>query len=223
MGRVMTGRWVLVTTFTLLVLAATMVQGCGVQRRKIETLEARRVAATIALSRSEIEEERRIIQAPRRDTLRVVDPEGREVLIMKAVRDEASGEMVAHEVLDAAVITARFRNVAERHGRIDLRFEIIVPREMQDLRWQLRFYPDMYILEDSVRLQSVVITGDEYRRSQLEQLQREVMDLEDGVQVLWKKGIYAESGMGCTGPIIRVSDANLEKAKEILTAEGYIG
>ena len=51
----------------------------------------------------------------------------------------------------------------------------------------------------------------------------EVMDLEDGVQTLWKNGIYAESGMGCTGPIIRVSDANLEKAKEILTKEGYIG
>jgi hypothetical protein len=51
----------------------------------------------------------------------------------------------------------------------------------------------------------------------------EVMDLEDGVQALWKQGIYAESGMGCTGPIIRVSDANLEKAKSILTAEGYIG
>lgn len=51
----------------------------------------------------------------------------------------------------------------------------------------------------------------------------EVMDLEDGVQALWKQNIYAESGMGCTGPIIRVSDANLEKAKEILTAEGYIG
>ena len=51
----------------------------------------------------------------------------------------------------------------------------------------------------------------------------EVMDLEDGVQALWKQGIYAESGMGCTGPIIRVSDANLNKAREILTAEGYIG
>ncbi len=51
----------------------------------------------------------------------------------------------------------------------------------------------------------------------------EVMDLEDGVQALWKQGIYAESGMGCTGPIIRVSDANLDKAKEILTAAGFIG
>ena len=41
----------------------------------------------------------------------------------------------------------------------------------------------------------------------------EVMDLEDAVKVLWKQKIYAESGMGCTGPIIRVSDANLEKQK----------
>ena len=32
----------------------------------------------------------------------------------------------------------------------------------------------------------------------------------------------AESGMGCTGPIIRVSDANLEKAHEELKKAGYI-
>ena len=50
----------------------------------------------------------------------------------------------------------------------------------------------------------------------------EVLDLEDGVQALWKQNIYAESGMGCTGPIIRVSEANLEKACEILKAEGFI-
>ena len=50
----------------------------------------------------------------------------------------------------------------------------------------------------------------------------EVMDLEDAVQALWKENIYAESGMGCTGPIIRVSEANLEKACEILKAEGFI-
>ncbi len=50
----------------------------------------------------------------------------------------------------------------------------------------------------------------------------EIMDLEDGVQTLWKAGIYAESGMGCTGPIILISDANLEKAKEELKKAGYI-
>jgi len=51
----------------------------------------------------------------------------------------------------------------------------------------------------------------------------EVMDLEDAVKVLWKINIYAESGMGCTGPIIRVSDANLAKAEEELKKAGYIG
>lgn len=50
----------------------------------------------------------------------------------------------------------------------------------------------------------------------------EVMDLEDAVKVLWKQNIYAESGMGCTGPIIRVSDANLSKAEEELKKAGYM-
>ena len=50
----------------------------------------------------------------------------------------------------------------------------------------------------------------------------EIMDLEDGVKTLWKIGIYAESGMGCTGPIILVSDANLAKAEEELKKAGYI-
>ena len=46
--------------------------------------------------------------------------------------------------------------------------------------------------------------------------------LEDAVKVLWKQNIYAESGMGCTGPIIRVSDANLSKAEEELKKAGYM-
>lgn len=50
----------------------------------------------------------------------------------------------------------------------------------------------------------------------------EIMDLEDGVKALWKQGIYAESGMGCTGPIILVSANNLEKAAEELKKAGYI-
>ena len=50
----------------------------------------------------------------------------------------------------------------------------------------------------------------------------EVMDLEDAQKSLWKEGIYAESGMGCTGPIIKVNDAKLDAAKEILKKGGYI-
>ena len=51
----------------------------------------------------------------------------------------------------------------------------------------------------------------------------EVMDLEDAVQVLWKAGIYAESGMGCTGPLVMMSDANLAKSEELLKEAGFIG
>ena len=85
---------------------------------------------------------------------------------MKAVKDE-NGEMVAHETLDAAKITARFRNVAERGGSVDLRFQILVPEKMQDSDWQLCFYPDLFVLEDSIRLEPVLITGDNYRKAQL--------------------------------------------------------
>ena len=105
--------------------------------------------------------------SPHRDTMTVTGPDGSRMLIMRAVRDDESGEMVATEQLQAAYVTARFRNVAERHGKVDLEFLVIVPARMQDSRWQLRFHPDMFILEDSLRLDDVIITGTDYRKAQL--------------------------------------------------------
>lgn len=102
-----------------------------------------------------------------RDTLKIKDEDGTEILIMKAIKDEETGEMVASDVIDAAMVTARFRNIAERNGKVDLAFQVIVPASMRDSRWQLRFYPDMFVLEDSVRLEPVIITGEGYRKSQL--------------------------------------------------------
>ncbi|MCQ2555121.1 MAG: DUF5940 domain-containing protein, partial [Clostridia bacterium] len=51
----------------------------------------------------------------------------------------------------------------------------------------------------------------------------EVIDLDDAAKELWKNDIYAETGMGCTGPVILVSEANAEKAKEILKNAEFIG
>ncbi len=51
----------------------------------------------------------------------------------------------------------------------------------------------------------------------------EVMDLDDAAAALWKEGIYAETGMGCTGPMVMMSEANKAKAVEILKKAGYIG
>lgn len=50
----------------------------------------------------------------------------------------------------------------------------------------------------------------------------DVLDIEDAEKTLWKAGIYAESGMGCTGPIIRINENKVETAKNILFQSGYI-
>ncbi len=50
----------------------------------------------------------------------------------------------------------------------------------------------------------------------------DIMDLEAAVEVLWKANVYAESGMGCTGPIVRVNEDRIEEAIFILVKTGYV-
>jgi len=50
----------------------------------------------------------------------------------------------------------------------------------------------------------------------------EILELEDAVEALWKKGIYATSGMGCTGPIVLVAPEDLPAAQDCLKEAGYL-
>ena len=50
----------------------------------------------------------------------------------------------------------------------------------------------------------------------------DVLEIEEAVKALWKAGIYAESSMGCTGPVIKMAAARIEKAKAVLKENGYI-
>jgi len=50
----------------------------------------------------------------------------------------------------------------------------------------------------------------------------EVMDIENAARLLWKNGVYAESGMGCTGPVVLVSEKNHTRATEILRLASFI-
>jgi len=50
----------------------------------------------------------------------------------------------------------------------------------------------------------------------------DIMDLEDAVMALWKEGIYAESGMGCTGPIVLVNESKQNQALDILSKAGFV-
>ncbi len=50
----------------------------------------------------------------------------------------------------------------------------------------------------------------------------DIMDLDAACEALWKESIYAESGMGCTGPMILVNEKNLEKSVVILGKAGFV-
>jgi betaine reductase len=50
----------------------------------------------------------------------------------------------------------------------------------------------------------------------------DVLEIENAVKVLWKAGIYAESAMGCTGPVVKLASKYAEKAHNILREYGYL-
>ena len=153
------------------VLLLLLVYACGTGR-KVTYLSQNSVGAYLSLADDPEELPDLGFGVTKRDTIALEDFEGRRVMVMNAVRDEQTGEMVATDVLQAAIISVRFRNVAERQGKVNLSFNVTVPKSMQDSKWQLRFYPDMFIMGDSLRLEPVIITGAGYRKAQLKGYQQ---------------------------------------------------
>lgn len=151
----------------VLILLSLVLYSCSTQKKLVQLRKGEAPSAQLSLGRQESFVPEIKNEKVSRDTLKFKDDDGTEIIIMKAVKDDETGEMVAADVLDAAMVTARFRNIAERKGKVDLAFQVIVPASMRDSRWQLRFYPDMYVLEDSIRLEPVIITGAAYRKAQL--------------------------------------------------------
>lgn len=93
-------------------------------------------------------------------------------IIMNAIRDDETGEMVATDVITASRVSARFRHVAERFGKLTLEFDITVPDGMTDSKWQLRFYPMMSLMGEELQLDPLLITGSRYRDAQLRGYER---------------------------------------------------
>lgn len=154
-----------------LIALSLFVSSCASQR-KVDYVRSGSVAATIELPPDRVFASK--IDAPTsalRDTLMVKGDDGEQVYVMKAIKADDGG-MVVTDVIDAAVVTARFRHVAERHGKVDIAFRITVPKGMMDREWQVRLDPDMFALEDSTRLESVIINGDLYRHAQLRGYER---------------------------------------------------
>ena len=50
----------------------------------------------------------------------------------------------------------------------------------------------------------------------------DVMDMDSASQALWKENIYAETAMGCTGPVVRVQKDARDAAVEVLKKAGFL-
>ena len=93
-------------------------------------------------------------------------------VIMNAIRDSETGEMVATDVINASKVTARFRNVAERSGYVTIGFEVTVPSELTQSAWKLEMCPEMVLQEDTLELEPLYIAGQAYRDAQLRGYER---------------------------------------------------
>jgi hypothetical protein len=93
-------------------------------------------------------------------------------ILMNAIRDSETGEMVATDIISASRVVARFRNVAERGGLVSISFDVIVPEEMKDSKYQLKIWPYMTVAGDTLGLDPLYITGEKYRSKQIRGYER---------------------------------------------------
>ena len=116
----------------------------------------------------------------KKNTIKVVGLDGRDKFLMKTIVD-STGEVTATDFLSAAVVSARFRNLAERDGKIGIDFQIRVPGVFKEQKWQMRLTPIVFAGKDSVKLDRLVITGDTYR--EFEELgDRKLRELEHKIE-----------------------------------------
>ncbi|MCR3922007.1 MAG: glycine/sarcosine/betaine reductase complex component C subunit alpha [Firmicutes bacterium] len=50
----------------------------------------------------------------------------------------------------------------------------------------------------------------------------DILEIESAVASLWQEKLYAESGMGCSGPVIKVAEEDIEAAVAILQSNSFI-
>ena len=149
------------------ILAVLLAFSCN-SYRKLEMIRSGEVRMGLGVSEEKpLDDEETQVDV---DSIRGTLTDG--VILMNAIRDSETGEMVATDVLRASQVVARFRNVAERGGMVSISFDVIVPEGMKDSRYQLKIWPYMTMSGDTVGLDPVYITGAKYRARQLRGYER---------------------------------------------------
>ena len=68
--------------------------------------------------------------------------------------------------LGEVTVTAKSKNVVERNGKICIDFVINVPSTLIDSRWQLQLQPRIFLMEDSMDLERLFISGADFLKMQ---------------------------------------------------------
>ena len=156
-------------TKIILLLICAAVVSCS-PYRKMNRIRSGEVAMTLSVADEnpleEDDEDEELVIDSIRGTL------SGEPIIMNAIKDSETGEMVATDVINASKVTARFRNVAERAGYVSVSFDVTVPSSMSDSEWQLKILPLMMIQQDTLPLDALYVTGEKYRADQIRGYER---------------------------------------------------
>ena len=155
-------------TYLLTALLLAFAVSCGtsgkVKRLHTESISVK-MSPTVHTATDSINTKDISKRIQEQDTVKIKSANNEEKEIV-AYRTE-DGEIYAEDVLDAVIVESTFKNVAERNGKVDLSFNITVPKELQDSRWQVRFYPYVEILGEKEDMDMVFITGSQYNKEQL--------------------------------------------------------
>ncbi|MBP5517490.1 MAG: tetratricopeptide repeat protein [Bacteroidales bacterium] len=89
-----------------------------------------------------------------------------EDLVLNAVVEDATGELVAHGKIAPITVTATHKNIAERGGKIKLSFDVRVPSSILSNDRQVRVVPHLLLDDGSKMLDRIFITGKSYRDQQ---------------------------------------------------------
>lgn len=114
--------------------------------------------------------------------------------IMNALVDE-NGIVTPSDVIETAYIVSRHKQVSERQGKVQLEFDIVVPKEICNPSWQVCIVPELISLGKKHRLDSILITGKEYRDNQdrgyekYEKYLNSLLPLDDDELFLYKRDL----------------------------------
>lgn len=159
-------RWIVL----ILALAFFFALSCSTAVKVRKMFDSGIVADIAIPSASEESEDEQSVPTPSPSS----EPEREEgePIIMNAIRDSETGEMVATDIISESKVVARFNHVSERLGSVSISFDIIVPSSLMESDWQLRFCPVMRIAGEDRALETLNITGAKYRDRQLRGYQR---------------------------------------------------